>query len=69
VLGEVDPAPGWVNRAVSAAGLDAGREGEAGNGITHHLALAAADAADGITHEKDLTEVIGSQGGAAKVRA
>ena len=49
--------------------LDAGGEREAGDGEADHLALAAAEAADGITHEKDLVEVVTAQGGAAKCLA
>jgi hypothetical protein len=64
--GEVDPAFGWVEGAVSPAGLDLGRDGEAGDGVTDHLALTAAKTADGIAHEKDLGEVFSAQGGAAK---
>jgi hypothetical protein len=54
---------------MSAARLDAGREGEAGNGVADHLALTAAEAADGIAHEKDLGEVIAAQGGAPECLA
>src|SRR5271168_703780 len=54
---------------MSAAGLDAGREGEAGDGVTNHLALTAAETANGIAHEQDLAEVIAAQCGAAKALA
>jgi hypothetical protein len=52
-----------------AAGLDAGGEGEAGDGVADHLTLAAAEAADGIAHEEDLRDVVAAKGGAAKVLA
>ena len=52
-----------------AAGFDAGREGEAGDGETDHLALTAAEAADGIAHEQYLAEVVAAQGGAAEALA
>lgn len=64
--GEVDPALGCVNGTMPAAGLDAGREGEAGDGVADQLALTAAEATDGIAHEQDLSEVIAAQGGAAE---
>jgi hypothetical protein len=49
-----------------AARFEAGREGEAGDGEANHLALTATEAANGITHEKDMVEVVSAQGGAAK---
>lgn len=52
-----------------AARLEAGGDGQAGYGVADHLALTAAEAADGITHKKDLGEVLGAQGGAAKALA
>jgi hypothetical protein len=52
-----------------AARFDAGRESEAGDGVTDHLALTAAEAADGIAHEQDLREVFAAQGGTAEVLA
>lgn len=67
VFGEVDPLFGGVDGAMPAAGFDAGRDGEAGDGVADHLALAAAETADGIAHEQDLSEVIAAEGGAAKV--
>ena len=67
--GEVDPSLGWVNGVVPAPGLDAGREGEAGDGVADHLALTATEAADGIAHEQDLGEVFAAEGGAAEVLA
>ena len=66
---EIDPALGWVNRAMPAAWLDAGREREAGDGVTDHLALATAEAADGIAHEQNLGKIVAAQGGAAEVLA
>jgi hypothetical protein len=38
--------------------FDAGRERETGDGKADQLTLAAAEAADGIAHEKDLGEVV-----------
>lgn len=67
MFGEVDPALGWVDGAVSAARLDAGRDGEAGDGVADHLALTAAEAADGIAHEQNLGEVFAAQAGAAEI--
>jgi hypothetical protein len=52
-----------------AAGFDAGREGEAGDGVTDHLALTTAEAADGIAHEQDLAEIVAAQSGAAELLA
>src|SRR6266481_5933122 len=49
--------------------FDAGREREAGDGEADHLALTAAEAADGIAHEKDLGEVVAAQGGAPEIPA
>ena len=46
--------------------FDAGREREAGDGEADKLTLAAAEAADRIAHEKDLSEVVAAQGGAAE---
>jgi hypothetical protein len=67
MFGEVDPAFGGVDGAMPAAGLDAGRDGEAGDGVADHLALTAAETADGIAHEQDLGEVVAAESGAAKV--
>jgi hypothetical protein len=69
VFGEVDPAFGGIDGAMPATGFDAGRDGEAGDGVTDHLALTAAKTTDGIAHEQDLGEVITAEGGAAKVFA
>ena len=66
VFGEVDPALGGVDGAMAAAGFDAGGEGEAGYGVAHPLALAAAETANGVAHQHDLAEVIGAERGAAK---
>jgi hypothetical protein len=54
---------------MSAPGLKAGREGQAGDGVTDQLALSAAEAADRIAHEHDLGEVIAAQRGTAKALA
>jgi hypothetical protein len=67
--GEVNPALGRVEGAMPAAGLDAGRDGEAGDGVTDHLALTAAYTADGVAHEENLSEVVTAQRGAAEVLA
>ena len=67
VPGEIDPAFGGVKGSVPPAGLDLGRDGEAGDGVTDHLALTAAEAADGVAHEEDLCEVVAAQRGAPKV--
>jgi hypothetical protein len=64
--GEVDPSFGWVNWAVAAAGLDARREGEAGDGVADHLTLTAAEAANGIAHEEEIGKVVSAQGGTAE---
>jgi hypothetical protein len=64
MFGEIDPTSRWVDGAMPSPRLDAGREREAGDGEADQLALTAAEAADGITHEKDLGEVIAAQGGA-----
>jgi hypothetical protein len=69
MFGEVDPAGGWVDRAVLSPRLDAGREREAGDCEAYQLALAAAEAADGITHEKDLGEVVAAERGAPECLA
>ena len=62
VPGEVDPAFGWIDRAVSAARFDRRRDSKACDGVTDHLALAAAEAADGIAHEQNLWKVFAAQG-------
>ena len=49
--------------------FDAGREREAGDCEADQLALAAAEAANRIAHEKDLGEVIAAQGGAPECLA
>jgi hypothetical protein len=49
--------------------FDAGREREAGDGKADQLTLTAAEAADGISHEKDLGEVVAAQGGATECLA
>ena len=66
MFGEVDPAFRWVDGAMPAAGLDAGRERKAGDGVADHLPLTAAEAADGIAHEQNLGEVVAAQSGAAE---
>jgi len=66
---EVDPASGWIDRAMPAAGLEAGRDGETSDGEACHLPLSAAETADGVAHEQDLSEVVAAQGRAAKVLA
>ena len=67
MFGEVDPSFGRVNGAMAPAGLHAGRDGEAGHGVADHLSLATAQAADGVAHEENLSEVFSAEGGAAKV--
>lgn len=67
VFGEVDPSLGGVDRAMAPTRLDAGGDCEAGYGVADHLALAAANAADGIAHEEDFAEVFGPEGGTAKL--
>jgi hypothetical protein len=62
MFGEVDPASRWVDGSMLSSRLDAGREREAGDGEAGELALTAAEAADRIAHEKDLSEVIASEG-------
>ena len=69
VPGEVDPAFGWIDGAVSAARSFAGREREAGDGVADHLALTAAEAADRVSHEKDLRDVVSAEAGAAEALA
>ena len=49
--------------------FDAGREREAGDCEADQLALAAAEAANRIAHEKDLGEVVAAQGGAPECLA
>ena len=66
MFGEVDPSFRWVDGAMPAAGFDAGREREAGDGVADHLALTATEAADGIAHEQNLGEVVAAQGRAAE---
>jgi len=44
----------------------AGRDGDSGDGEADHLALTAAETADGIAHEEDLLEVLGAEAGAAE---
>jgi hypothetical protein len=46
--------------------LDARREGQAGDGEADQLALTASEAADGITHEQNIGEIVAAQGGAAE---
>lgn len=67
MFGEVDPAFRGVDGAMPAAGFDAGRDGETGDGVADHLALTAAETTDGIAHEQDLGEVITAESRAAKV--
>ena len=69
MFGEVDPASRWVDGAVLSSRLDAGREREAGDGKADQLTLTAAEAADGISHEKDLGKVVAAQGGATECLA
>jgi hypothetical protein len=66
---EVDPAFRGIDGTVPAPGLDAGRECKAGDRVTDHLALTAAEAANGIAHEEKLGDVFAAQGGAAEVLA
>jgi hypothetical protein len=54
---------------MSAAWLDAGRDGETGDSVTDHLALTAAYTADGVAHEENLSEIVTTQRGAAEVLA
>ena len=49
--------------------FDAGGKREAGDGEADKLTLTAAEAADGIAHEKDLGEVVAAQGGATECLA
>src|SRR6266436_6727553 len=49
--------------------FDAGRKREAGDGEADQLSLTAAETADGITHEKYLSEVIAAQSGAPECLA
>ena len=49
--------------------LDAGGDGKARYGETDKLSLAAAKAADGVTHEEDFGEVLRTQTGAAEALA
>jgi hypothetical protein len=58
MFGEIDPSSVWVDRAMSSPQFDLGREGQARDGEADHLALTAAKAADRVTHEKDMTEVV-----------
>jgi hypothetical protein len=58
-----------VDWAVSAARLDARRESKACDGVTDHLALTAAETANGIAHEQHLADIVAAQGGAAEVLA
>src|SRR5882757_5743801 len=69
MFGEIDPSRRWVDGAVLSSRLDAGREREAGDGEADQLALSAAEAADGITHEKYLGEVVAAQCGATECLA
>ena len=58
--------------AVSTASLlylDAGRDGDAGYGEADHLALTAAEAADGVAHEEYFGEVLRPKTGSAEVLA
>jgi hypothetical protein len=66
MFGEVNPASRWVNGAVLSSRFNTGREREAGDGEAHQLALTAAEAADGIAHQKYLGEVISAQCGTPK---
>ena len=66
MFGEVDPSSRWVDGTVLSSRLDTGRERKACNGEAHELPLTAAEAADGIAHQKDLGEVIAAQCGAPK---
>jgi hypothetical protein len=67
--GEVDPALRGVDEAVSATRLDARRESKACDGVADHLALTAAETADGIAHEQNLADIVAAQGGAAEALA
>jgi hypothetical protein len=66
MFGEVDPSSRGVNRTMLSSRLDAGRQRQAGDGEAHQLALTAAETADGIAHQKYLSEVIAAQCGAPK---
>jgi hypothetical protein len=67
--GKVDPTLGWVNGPMSATRPDTRREGEACDRVTDHLALTAADTANGIAHEQKLADIVAAQGGAAEALA
>lgn len=67
--GEVDPALGRIDGAVSAARFDLRRDGKARDGVADHLALTAAETTDWVTHEQDLWEVLASECRAAKALA
>jgi hypothetical protein len=67
--GKVDPTLGWVNGAVPATRPDTRREGDACDGVTDHLALTAADTANGIAHEQNLADIVAAQSGAAEALA
>jgi len=69
VPGEVDPALGRIDGAVSAARFDLRRDGKARDGVADHLALTAAETANGITHEQNLADIVAAQGGAAEALA
>jgi hypothetical protein len=49
--------------------FDAGGKREAGDGEADKLTLTAAEATDGIAHEKDLGEVVAAQGGSPECLA
>ena len=65
VLG-FSPGSGRWGVAIRALRLDLGGERDASDGEADALALAAAEAADWIAHEQELSKVFASQGGAAK---
>jgi hypothetical protein len=67
--GKVDPTFGWVNGAMPAPRPDARRDCEACDGVTDHLALTAADTANGIAHEQNLADIVAAQGRAAEALA
>jgi hypothetical protein len=61
MLGKVDPASRRIDRAMPSTRLDARRKRQARNREADQLALAAAEATDGIAHQQNLREVITAQ--------
>jgi hypothetical protein len=62
MLGQAVPMASFIN-------FDAGGDGEAGYGEADKLPLAAAKAADRVTHEENLGEILRTQTGAAEALA